>query len=315
MDKISVIVPVYNVEDYLKECINSILNQNYKNYEIIIVDDGSTDDCSKICDEYKNSNVKVYHKLNGGLSDARNYGIKKASGDYLVFVDSDDVLCKNMLKELFCMVSESGADIGIVDLAHFYGNNQCNFEKNDKVYIYNNEEAICEMLYQKSFLVSACGKIFKKDLFNDIEFPVGKIFEDSAIMYKLFDKSNKIIYNPSKLYGYRHRSDSITTSKFSKKDLDILTISNEIEEYFNNRSLSLKKAAKAYKFNSNLRIFLNASDKFESEKLKSERYLKENADELLNDKNIRKKLKISIIIFKISKRMLKKLYTKVNRWD
>ena len=216
---ISVIVPVYNVEKYLEACINSILCQTYKNIEIILVDDGATDRSGKICDLYlkKDSRIKVIHKENGGLSDARNYGMKAATGECLVFVDSDDIVSADYVLHLYQLCKVNKTEIAVCQFCHCTNQSNAKFTLCQTQKVYSSKAAIINMLYQKDILVSVGSKIFRRKIFDQTEFPVGLLFEDSAVMYRLFEKAKSIVVSDAKLYGYVHRNDSITTKKFSKK--------------------------------------------------------------------------------------------------
>lgn len=209
---VSIIVPVYKVENYIKECIDSIICQTYKNIEIILVDDGSPDKCSQICDYYatKDSRIRVFHKKNGGLSDARNYGIDKANGKYISFIDSDDYIEKNMIEMLYDNIMKYKADISICDYSYLFKNK---FIKNDlrtNLLVMNAEEAIKELNKQNSFGFAAWNKMYKKDMFKKLKFPKGKINEDCFIMYKVFAQASKIVYQPEAKYYYRQRNSSIS---------------------------------------------------------------------------------------------------------
>ena len=231
-DLVSIVVPVYNVIQYLDVCMKSILNQTYQRIEVILVDDGSTDGSEQKCDYYAriDDRVVAIHKKNGGLSDARNKGIALAKGTYIMFVDSDDIISLNIVNYLHSICEKYSADISICDPVHCYSTDEISFQDEREIKVLNADDAIVEMLYQKSFLVSAWGKLFRREFFDDILFPYGMLFEDSAIMYKIFNKASKIVYGDAKLYGYMHREGSITTSKFSKKDCDIIKICQHIEE-------------------------------------------------------------------------------------
>lgn len=234
---ISVIVPIYKVETYIHTCIQSILNQTYKNLEIILIDDGSPDNCGKICDEYKllDSRIKVIHKNNGGLSEARNYGINAASGDYLLFIDSDDYIETTMCEILLSNALKFNTDITICNFYYTHPNKkQLNHTSSNKsIQLLNNIEALQEYFLNYSVdLNVAWNKLYKRHLFigkNSIKFPVGKLYEDTYIMYKLFYISKKILRLNIPLYYYTQRDNSIT-SKVSKKNIsDIL---NYIHEYY-----------------------------------------------------------------------------------
>ena len=191
MDKelVSIIVPIYNVEKYLIKCIESILNQTYKNLEIILVDDGSTDSCNKICDRYKkiDKRVVVIHKKNGGLSSARNIGIKKAKGKLISFVDSDDYIKPNMIEELKNNMYFYNSDISVCDYYYIIDGKR-------QISDNNNLKRNCITKYKNKFIYkpnsAVWNKLYKKNLFEQIKFPEGKIYEDDYILYELLDKAN-----------------------------------------------------------------------------------------------------------------------------
>lgn len=315
---ISIIIPVYNVEQYLEACMKSILNQTYQHIEVILVDDGATDLSGKMCDYYAaaDKRVKVIHKENGGLSDARNKGISQASGEYIMFVDSDDIVSLNFVEYLWDLLEETSADIAICDPVHCYPGKNCNFESEKLRKVFKPEEAIVEMLYQRSFLVAAWGKLYKKECFKDILFPYGMLFEDSAIMYKVFDKTQKIVYGNAKLYGYMHREGSITTKKFSKKDCDILIICDQLIEYMSSRSKRLQNAARSYQAAAAFRIYMNAprNGMFKVEIKKSQQLLKANRKFLMQDPYIRKKMKMALLLYTFARPLMPIVYKKINRW-
>jgi len=212
---ISIIVPVYNVEKYLNKCLDSIMTQTYKNLEIILVDDGSTDNSGMICDEYsrKDNRIKVIHKANGGVSDARNKGLEIASGDFIGFVDSDDWIDCDMYKFLYEGIKTYNADISICGHYDVCYNEILHITHVKKTIIYNRCEAIEELVNDNTFRCYLWNKLFKKNLFNKIkfpiEFPIVRTNEDKAVMYKLFDQANTIVYLHNVLYFYRKRQGSI----------------------------------------------------------------------------------------------------------
>ena len=236
---ISVIVPVYNVEKYLLKCVESIVAQSYKNIEILLVDDGSTDSSGNICDECLtlDSRIKVFHKTNGGLSDARNYGMKNASGVYFTFIDSDDYIGVDYLKELLGLILQYNAQVAVVPLV-------CVEEKTNKI-LYE-EKGICgcvsgkEMMrficLKQNFEVSAPGKLYTRELFDDISFPKGKLYEDVFTTPYIIGKCEKVAYSDSMQYFYLLRSGSIMRRKLSEKDLDLFKglekWQNYMEQYF-----------------------------------------------------------------------------------
>ncbi len=217
---ISVIVPIYNVEQYLNECIESIVNQTYKNLEIILVDDGSPDNCAKICDNWKERDyrIKVIHKKNGGLSDARNAGLDIARGDFISFIDSDDWIDLKMYEILLDVILKENAEIcacGIMECLTS-GYRKVKVEK-----INGSNEQIYKMLYNDTiYPVSAWNKLYRKECWSSLRFPIGKICEDAFTTYKLIDQASKIVQIDAPLYFYRIRENSIMTSSFSKKKME-----------------------------------------------------------------------------------------------
>ncbi|WP_455683148.1 glycosyltransferase family 2 protein [Thomasclavelia sp.] len=224
-DLISVIVPVYNIEMFVERCIKSIVEQTYKNLEIILVDDGSIDSSGDICDRWKSydSRIKVIHKKNGGLSDARNCGLDIAGGNYISFIDGDDFIDKNMYRDMLNYINMYECDICICGICKTENDKEFvtrpyNYE-NKEFTIFNNELAIKEMLNNK-IDVSSCNKLYKRNIIGELRFPYGKTNEDFALMYKLFYFSKKIIIINKNYYKYIQRDGSITTTKFNKKQFD-----------------------------------------------------------------------------------------------
>ena len=231
MPLVSVVVPIYNVELYLKECVASILSQTYKNIEVILVDDESPDLCGKICDDYAamDGRIKVVHKKNGGLSDARNAGMKVATGDLITFVDSDDYISKDFVKILFEAMSENNSDIAIANMKRTSRRDDKNTVIDWKMSSYKNEDALIRMLYGTPFGTSACGKLFKRSLFTDVEFPYGKFSEDLFTIYKTILKSENVTYVGFDGYFYYYRDEgSIVVSGYKEKHLEALDAIDDI---------------------------------------------------------------------------------------
>ena len=191
---VSVIVPIYKVEQYLTHCVNTIVNQSYSNLEIILVDDGSPDNCGKMCDEFasQDSRIKVIHKQNGGLSDARNAGIDVATGDYITFVDSDDYVMPNMIESLMKVIVNANADIVqcnyIRSKNDFIGEPQHESSQSDKFTVYF-EDKMSAYLKDNKINTVVWGKIYKRSLFNEIRNPVGRLHEDVFTTYNFRQRS------------------------------------------------------------------------------------------------------------------------------
>ncbi|WML45813.1 glycosyltransferase [Neobacillus sp. PS3-40] len=232
---ISIIVPVYNTEQYLKKCIDSILKQTFTNFEIIIVNDGSTDKSGSISDEYatKDNRVKVIHKRNGGLSSARNAGIKIAKGEFIGFVDGDDYIDVNMYYELYRLCRETESDISICKFEREIKGKLTNKIEAEFNKVMDNQEAMRQLFLGNLYRFSVCNKLFRKTCFDNILFPEGRIHEDLSTTYKLFSNSNKAVYTNYKGYVYVKRENSILTSKFNEKRLDAFIGWEEILSFMN----------------------------------------------------------------------------------
>lgn len=218
---ISVIVPIYKVEAYLDECVQSIVDQTFTDLEIILVDDGSPDNCPALCDAWaaKDSRIRVIHKENGGLSDARNAGLAVAAGEYIAFVDSDDYLKPQMLEKLLSAMERERADICACNILSCYPDRQIAWGCEE--YTVGDSETILSMLYHDTaYPVSAMSKLYRRQLWSDIRFLKGKICEDAFTTYLLVDLAERIVQLPEALYCYRIRENSIMTSAFRPARMD-----------------------------------------------------------------------------------------------
>lgn len=224
-EKISVIVPIYKVEEYLHRCIDSIINQTYTNLEIIIVDDGSPDNCPMICDEYakKDSRIRVIHKKNGGLSDARNAGLEIATGEYIGFVDSDDWIHKDMYHILYKNIIEKDADIA-----------ECSIKKERNyiedfdipykydIFSYTKLDAMGALISEDIIKQTVWNKLYRKKVIDSIMFEKGKLHEDEFWTYQVLNKCEKLVHMEIDLYYYFQREDSIMGERYSIKRLDAI---------------------------------------------------------------------------------------------
>lgn len=226
---ISVIVPIYNVEKYLDRCIESIVNQTYKNLEIILVDDGSPDNSPKMCDDWakKDRRIIVIHKENGGLSDARNAGIDIAKGEYIGFVDSDDWIDKNMYKILYTNLIKYEADLSCCEIIRVKNENHSNFRRyNNKIELYTQEEymKIFFKINSQKTVYYAPSKLYKRRLIEKNLYPKGLTSEDVVGTFKVLLNCERIVSINYPYYYYFYNNDSITGGNFTKRDLDLFTI-------------------------------------------------------------------------------------------
>ncbi len=238
---ISVVVPIYNVEEFLEKCVDSILSQSYSNLEIILVNDGSKDNCLKICRDYelKDSRIVVIDKENGGLSSARNAGIDKATGKYIMFIDSDDYIEKTTVEKLYNNISSNGADISICNFFYSYKNE--NIRNNAILNTTIDDESKFSYLYGKYSLqtIISWNKLYKRELFNEIRYPDGLIHEDQYIICDLLDKSKKINYMTDEfLYYYVQRDNSIM-STFNINRFDVIKGLNRRIEFFESKKYDM----------------------------------------------------------------------------
>lgn len=315
-EKISVIVPVYNVEQYLERCVDSIINQTYTNLEIILVNDGSTDNSGKLCDELakKDERIRVIHKENGGLSDARNRGIDESESDLVGFIDSDDYIDSDMYEVLLKNLNDTDADLSMCALYDVYNNTPEAQVTNKETWKLSSEQAIKMVMEAKILSVTAVNKLYRKSLFTDLKFEVGKIAEDAFIMIKLLDKCEKIVATNEKKYYYVHRENSITTQKFSTKFLNVIEAYEQNSNIISEKYPKLKDVAQtrmnwAYFYVLD-RLLLddNYNDKELENKLIS--YLKNYRKDILNDPLFTKGRKIGFIALLLSRNLYRKLIEK-----
>ena len=246
MDKISVVVPVYNVKKYLEKSFESIADQTYDNLEIVLVDDGATDGSGKLCDELakKDNRVKVCHKVNGGLSSARNHGLLNATGDYIIFIDSDDYIHPDMISSLYSEIKRTDSDGAVCGIMNVYNTKevpQCS--DTEIVFECDREKFLKELLIGEKIPGSVCNKLIKKEIADKLQFPVGKIYEDAFYHLDLVKAAKSYVVITKPYYYYFHRGDSITTQKYNPRKLHMIEAYTGYIDYINNEFPSLKDEA------------------------------------------------------------------------
>ena len=286
---ISIIIPVYNVKDFVGKCLDSIAQQKYENLDIVIVDDGSTDRSGKICDEFAalDKRMRVFHKKNGGLSDARNFGIKKAKGEIIAFVDSDDLVSENFVNAMYEEMTKSDADVVVCGY---------NLVKPKKEVMSGKEAAAKLLTQQENIDIVAWNKLYKKSLFmdNNIWFPKGQKHEDTLTTYKVLSKARKVVYLDEALYCYVERGDSIMKTGRIEERLEMRELAaKEAMEYFKNdkdleqaAEVALLLAKYAY-----VDFAINGRVKKRYGEL-ARRWIKEHKKDFVNNRYMTKKLKI-----------------------
>lgn len=316
MKKISVIVPIYNTEKYLSRCIESLINQTYKNLEIILVNDGSTDNSLDVCYTFakKDKRIKVYNKDNGGQSSARNLALEKMTGDFIGFVDSDDWIALDTYEYLIKLINENSADIAFVERVYTQGS----------INIINNN--ICQKIYEQEKIIEEYlnygmktgnyglpNYLYKKDLFEGIHFPDGRICEDIVTNYKLMKKANKLVKSNKICYYYFQDNRSTTRNKFSKRDFDLVFACDELIQLSENENQQIKKMVKEKRDRTDFSLLakiayygIKDNENYEDEIKKMLKRLRKNYIELMftNMKIVRK---IQLTFFVVNYSIVRKL--------
>lgn len=313
---ISIIVPVYRVEKYLKRCIESLIAQSFDSYEIVLVDDGSDDNCPLICDEYSlhYSFIKTYHKTNGGLSDARNYGLTKATGQYVTFVDSDDYVSSDYLSCLYNGVKNE-CEIACCGVSNEYENgNVFSTLGVQENCVFNRDEAFTEMCYGSKLPIFAWGKLYKKNIVSDILFPLGRLHEDIATTYRIIDKTEKVYISNSKAYHYILRQGSILHTTFNNKMKDSIFFANNIVEYaktnYSVNSVQYKASCARLAFEANALLHRSVlTDEYNNIRLYCLENLANKWGIIFSDRRISIKIKIQLALCKLSRSIYKSSYS------
>lgn len=301
MDKeplISVVVPVYQVEQWLQRCVDSLLTQTYQNIEIILVDDGSLDDCGNICDEYaiRESRIRVLHQQNRGLSAARNAGTQISNGEYITFVDSDDWVEPDYLETLWNVIYNTGADVAVC--GHRIEPEGTVFGRTDaKMECLSAEQALELLCYQKFVETSAWAKLYRTDDARKFPYPVGRIFEDIATTYKFFANAKRVAVYGGALYHYWQHPGSIMASEFKKSRFDALIGADELYEFIMRQYPVLEQAATCRRFSCYCQVLLAMPEhEYEEERRCIWRVLRSSRKSVLFDRNARKKNRIAALV-------------------
>lgn len=309
---ISVIVPVYNVEKYLERCVKSIAAQTYKDLEILLIDDGSTDKSGKMCDDFQqtDSRIKAFHKQNGGLSDARNYGIEHSAGEFISFVDSDDYIDEKMLETLHRLITENDADLAVCSAMDVFEGKEVTQVKEIKKFNLNKVESYKYML-RGDGIPSACNKLYKRQTVGDVRFPVGKLYEDGFFTPQILKKVEKTAVTSKPMYYYFRRADSITTKPFRKGDLDVIEAYDKcVKQVKELCPEALPYAEFRYRnayFNVLDKMLMRDDCKEIPEYKQVVKYLKKHTAQIVKDPGFGKMRKIAAVALKFSVPLYKKI--------
>ena len=301
---ISIIVPVYNVEAYIANCLDSLLSQSYSEYEIITVDDGSTDSSGAICDDYsqKFERVVSLHKKNGGLSDARNYGLEHAKGGFIMFVDSDDYVDSDCLEYLYSLLKKYKTRLSMCQLRVVLENGRTIDHGVEGDELLTGKKCLERMLYHDMVDTTACAKLYDVSLFDDVRYPQGKQFEDIGTTYKFFLKCNDVAMGYASKYNYIFRSSSIVNCDFNPKKFDLLDMTDNMGAEVLKEYPDLSKAVmrrRVYSRFSTLNQMLR-TDQFPDKKKELIRFINTNGALVIKDQLVPKRDKLAIILLRMS---------------
>ena len=312
---ISVIVPACNVEKFIGKCIDSILRQSFKDFEVLLIDDGAKDSTPEICDACakKDSRIKVYHKENGGLSDARNYGIDRMQGKYVTFIDSDDYVDSGYFEYLYGLITQE-EDIQIAICGKKSVREDENASPDPETFheIITGERAVQKMLCGHGSGHSAWGKLYSANLWKTVRYPKGKIYEDYATTYRVMALVDKAAWGNAAMYFYVQHIESIMHQKCSRRSLSLVDIADEETEFIVKKWPALKQEALARKVTSELKCLqniLNAkNEEFDDYKQKIVEDVRRHKGELLASKKVALKTKIKIIALLLGERTFGFIY-------
>lgn len=319
MDKVAIIVPVYNAEEFLKYSVESMVNQTYKNLEIILVNDGSTDKSGLLCDEYaqKDSRIKVIHVDNGGQSRARNIGVKNATADWVMFLDSDDYYEKITVEYLVALRDKFNADMSattVVEVRSYEVKDTLDRVDLEGATVLNRETALEEMFYGNIVGTHPGGKLYKKEIVEKYPFPEGLYYEDLAIAYEHINACKKIAVGKHNLYKYYRRTGSIVNSKFNPKILDFFKAMDLNFDYikrdFPNNSSMMKAANSRYVLNGlhvvNAMLKSNMTTELKKQRKDFSKYWKD----VMKNPRVIKKNKVKYGLFIVSPKLYNLVRTK-----
>ena len=301
--KISVVLPVYNVEAYLENCVQSVCRQTYSNLEILLVDDGSPDNCPAICDRLaqQDARIRVIHKENGGLSDARNAGTKMATGEYITFVDSDDLVRETYVAYLYSLIEKYHCDMALCT-------HTVRFESGgDIVYGDGGDEMltaeVCleRMLYHDGIDTSAWAKLYRTDMAKKLLYPKGRLFEDIGTTYRFFIESGAVACGYKSQYIYMQRKNSIVNGSFNPKKLDLLVMTDQMAEDVSAAFPHLEQAVlrrRVYARFSTLNQMLDVKG-YQKERSEIISFIRTNASAVLKDKKTPKRDRFAIYALRL----------------
>ena len=320
LESIDIIVPIYNMEDRLERCIKSLIRQvsdNYFNYKILLINDGSTDKTQDICNLYSAkypSKIETFTKKNGGVSSARNFGLTKATSDYISFVDPDDYVLPMYLLNLYKALKETGADISSSWFQEVWNEDSVESTTGslEGLQEFSSIEALRKLFYQDGLEFAVWGKLIKRKLFSNILFPNGKRYEDISVTYKLISKCDKVAVIKNKDYIYYQREDGMLNSKFNVTKLDIISEMNSLYDSVISTYPELKSAVSCRYFAGLSNVYFQIPDRF-SQKEDIWKYMKAKRNIAILDKNASKKVRFGALSMYFGKKTMNYLYKRTQK--
>lgn len=297
--------------EYLDICIKSLVSQTYKNIEIILVNDGSTDTSGDICEKWNEHDSRVVYiqKTNGGAASARNAALDRCRGRYIAFVDSDDYIDENYIEVLWTAMKDADADISVCGWKNETESIQVPPDSAKGNVIYSRVEALNKLLYQEEFDTAMWAKLYKAHLFEEIRFPEGNIYEDIAIIYKIFDMVERVSYTDYEGYHYLLRETGTTLKKFSAKKMDLIDVVEEMEEYILQHCPEVQSAMRSKFVRANFHIYLQIprDREFAAERIRIEKNIDKYRKSVRKDGRTRRGTKAALILSGISYGLFYKL--------
>ena len=316
--KVSIIVPVYKVEQYLAECVDSLLRQTYREIEVILVDDGSPDNCGAMCDEYalRDSRVKVIHQENQGLSVARNSGIDIAEGDYVAFVDSDDLVSEEYIEYLLKNAVENNANMSVCQIADFRDGHSPAYTAKGDVTVLSSEQALRMFFYLNGICPNVLGKLFSRTIVPRNMFEPGVLYEDVESMYHALYDAGRVAWSDAVLAGYRHRDSSIVRQNFSPKSMDCVKVCQSLEKDVAVRCPELMVPATCRAFHAYFHTFFRIpKGTYEAESKQVWELIKARRKTVLSDPNAGMKMWAAALLSYLGPDITKSLGTRLLAWS
>lgn len=300
---ISVVLPIYRVEPFLERCLSSVVSQSYSNLEIILVDDGSPDNCPAMCDEFakKDPRIVVIHKENGGLSDARNAGIRIAKGEYITFIDPDDYVENTYVSYLYSLIEKYGCRMSLCTHTVVFENGKRKVIGDNSDEKLDARQCLERMLYHDVIDTSAWAKLYHRDLFQEITYPEGMLFEDIGTTYRFMIQSGEIACGYKSQYFYILRKHSIVSGAFHEKKLDLITMTDQMAEAVERVFPDLKEAVLRRRVHARFSTLNQMLDVRDHRKEKREiiAFIKKNGAAILHNKKAPKRDKVGLLLLKL----------------